>query len=317
MAQRQFDFELYRINIVQAELTLFPDMNKSIKTDQDIVDILKHATKPEFKMAFSGPKNTFEWAIRDFVQYPHGRGDGGDVYGITLAKSVIETAGETVTDTGIEESVSGLEPPLADTCRLFFYMKRHMVIIERLSSIINSRWRQALQEILKAAAQNLQYTGWIEFEPIPRHEEIIEAFRSFERLTRLRVILRLPNPEMSRYSAQLYKEMEEGAIREYLQDMKNPRGLNKEDGKLPHATTEIAAAGYKRGDVTLEGMRNGRRDAVKTGSAAARGQVGELREYVRGMKDIANTKEAQRVTAAILEEIDRIAPLPQEDASDE
>ncbi|MDA8086720.1 MAG: hypothetical protein M0Z75_08480, partial [Nitrospiraceae bacterium] len=227
-----------------------------------------------------------------------------------------ETAGETVTDTGIEDSISGLEPPLADTCRLFFYMKRHLVIIERRSAIINSRWRQALEEILKAVARALQYSGWIEFEPIPRHEEIIEAFKSFERLTRLRVILRLPNPEMSRYSAQLYKEMEEGAIREYLQDMKNPTGLNKEKGKLPHATTEIAASGYKRGDVTMEGLRNGKRDAIKTGSAAARGQVDALRDYVRGMKDVANTKEAQRVTSAILDEIDRIAAPPSEDPNE-
>lgn len=310
MAKRKFEFELYRINLVQAEAMLFDDMNNPVKTDQDIHKILAHAVQPAFKALFKGPKNTYEWALRDSVQYHHDRKDGGPVFGITLAKSVIETSGEIVTDTGIEEGVSESEPPLAETGHLFFYMQRHLLIIERRIAIINSRWKRALEDILKAAAQNLRFSGWMEFEPIPRHEEIIEAFRSFDRLTRLRVTLRLPNPELSRYSEQLFKEMEEGAIREYLQDMRNPRGLNKADGKLPHATTEIAAAGYKRGEVTFEGLRRGKNETVTTGSEAARGHVTELRDYVRGMKDNSRTKEAQRVTTAILDEIDRIAPPP-------
>lgn len=313
MAKRQFEFELYRVNLVQAEAMLFEDMNKPVRTDQDIRSILEHATQPQFTALFSGTKNTFQWAVRDFVEYEHQR-DEGSVYGLTLAKSVVETTGEIVTDTGIEEGVSESEPPLADTGRVFVYMQRHLVAIERRSAIINSRWRQATEDILKQSAQDLRYSGWIELEPVPRHEEIIEAFRSFTRLTRLRVVLRLPNPEFSRYSQQLYQEMENGSIREYLQDMKNPQGLNKEEGRLPHATTEIAAAGYKRGEVTFEGVRNNKKDIVKTGSAAARGRIGEVRDYVRGMKDVAKTKEAQKVTSAILDEIDRIAPQPDGEA---
>jgi len=315
MTKQWFEFELYRINIYQTGPTLFEEINKPIETDSDIVAILRHAVQPKFKTVFSSRKNTFEWAVRDFVQYHHQDAKRGDVYGLTLAKSAVETTGEIVTDTGIEEGISEFEPPLADTCRLFFYMERHLMVIERRSAIVYSRWRQALEQILKAAAQDLEYLDWLEFEPVPRHEEIVEVFRSFERLTRLRVTLRLPNPELSRYAAQLYKEMEEGAIREYLQDMKNPRGLNKADGKLPHATLEIATAGYKRGEVTLEGIRNNKQDKVKTGKAAARGRINVPRDFVRGMKDIAETKKAQRVTIAILVEIDRIAPPSQEDSS--
>jgi len=316
MGKRRFEFELYRINLTQAELMLFEEMNKPISHKKDIVAILKHAVQPQFAAEFSGTKNTFMWAVRDFVQYLDEPRGPGKVYGLTLAKSVVETTGEIVTETGIEEGVSELEPPLADTGHLFFYMERHLMAVERRSAIINSRWRHALQDILKASAHELGYSGWVEFEPVPRHQEIIEAFRSFTRLTRLRVILRLPNPELSRYSRRLYNEMHEGAIREYLQDMKNPRGLNKSDGKLPHATAEIAAAGYKRGEVTLEGVREGRRDAVRTGRAAARGRIDETRDYVRGLKDLAKTKEGQRITTAILDEIDRIAPAQwQEDNS--
>lgn len=313
MRNQLFEFELYRINLVQAELTLFEQMNKMLKSDADIIEVLRHAVKPDFKAVFSGPKNTFEWVLRDFTHYPHQYKNGGDVYGVTIAKSIIESAGETVTDTGIENGISELAPPLAETCRLFFHMNRHLMAIEYCSAVINSRWLQALEEILMAAARDLQFSGWIEFEPIPRHEEIMEAFSSFQRLTRLRVLLRLPNPEFSRYAQRLFNEMEEGSIREYLQDMKNPRGLNSTEGKLPHASTEIAAAGYKRGDVTLEGIRDGKREVVRTGKKAARGRIEELRSYVRGMKDVTNTKEAQKVTTAILAEIDRIAPPPKRD----
>lgn len=315
MAKRRFDFELYRINLIQAEPSLFDKANNPIITDADIAAVLENATLPKYTIEFSGRVNSFQWALRDFLQYAHDRSDGSAVYGITLAKSVIQSAGEFVTDTGIEEGVSGAEPPLADTCHLFFYMKRHLVAVERRSSIINSRWRLAIQGILKQAASDLSYSGWIELEPVPRHEEIFEAFRSFSRLTRLRVVLRLPNPELSRYSKNLYDEMENGSIREYLQDMKNPQGLSQSEGHLPHATTEIAAAGYKQGEVTFEGIRNQKRDTVKTGNAAARGQIDKIRDYVRGMKDVVRTKESQNVTTAILDEIDRIAPPPEGEAS--
>jgi len=311
MANRFFNFEVYRINLVQAEPGLFEEMNQPISSDQDITTIVKHAVTPDYKALFSGPKNTFEWVLRDFFSLFPESETSGEFYQLTIAKSVVETSGEIVTDSGIESGVSEAEPPLADTCRLFFYMKRHLLVIEKRSAITNSRWRSALEFILKHAAQDLQYSGWMEFEPVPRYEEIIEAFHSFERLTRLRVILRLPNPELSRYSESLFNQMEASSIREYFQEMKNPRGLSTEKGKLPHATTEIAAAGYKKGEVTFEGHRQGRRDVVKTGNAAAQGTVNELRDYVRGLKDMAKTKEGQRVTSAIIAEIDRIAPPPQ------
>ena len=51
--------------------------------------------------------------------------------------------------------------------------------------------------------------------------------------------------------------MRNGGIAEYLQDMRNPKGLSKSAGKLPHASAEIAQAGYKKGEVTLAGVRDG------------------------------------------------------------
>lgn len=308
MAKRYFEFELYRINIVQEEPNLFKEMSKAITSDEDVVKLLEKAASPKYKIVVSGKRRTFEWAVREFYEYFHEREHVERIYGITLARSIVETTGDIVTDDGIEEGVSESEPPLAETCKLFFYMKRHLMVIERRSAIINSGWRRALEEILKKVAYDLEYTGSVEFEPVPRHEEIIETFRSFERLTRMRVTLRIPNPELSRYARQLCKEMEDGKIREYLQDMKNYSGLNTDDGKLPHAAVEIASAGYKKGEVTFEGFRNKRREVVRTGRTAARGQIQEMRDFVRGMNAIAKTKEARQATTAILNEIDRIAP---------
>ena len=76
MVKQKFEFEVYRINVMQAEPTLFAEMNKPVKTDQDIVAILEHAIEPDFKVTFSGSKNVFEWAMRGFCQYHHTRTDG-------------------------------------------------------------------------------------------------------------------------------------------------------------------------------------------------------------------------------------------------
>ena len=311
MVSKDFEFETYRLNVIQGETFLFEGLGKPIKTDMDFIKILEHSVSSGFDQENAGKKNIFRWSVRDFCRFYHLRKEDSSVYGVTIAKSLVESTGNIVTDKSIEAGQSAPNPPLADICHLFFYMQRHILIIERCGSIINSSWRQAFQEIFKKAANDLQYNSWIELEPIPRYEEILEAFRSFEILTRLRIILRLPNPELSRYSDALYKEMEQGGIREYLQDMKNPRGLKKDEGKLPHASTEIAAAGYKKGEVVFEGKRNGKREVIKTGSKAARGSVSKKRDYVKEMKDMAKTQEAKKTTTEILDEIDRIAPPPQ------
>ena len=142
----------------------------------------------------------------------------------------------------------------------------------------------------------------------------MEAFRSFERLTQLRVTLRLPNPEVNRFAKSLFDQMTSGGIREYLNDIKNGSGLSQAEGQLPHAIASLAQDGYKKGEVVMAGVRQGRRARIKTGRTAARGQVDRVRDFVRGQVTIAKTKEAQSALAAILEEIDSMHPAPEPDA---
>jgi hypothetical protein len=191
-------------------------------------------------------------------------------------------------------------------------MDRHLVAVEFDGAILGTQsWRRMLHSIFDAAARHMEIRSSLRLEPVPQREEILRAFRSFTKLTRLRVKLRIPNPELSRWTKQLQNDMENGGIREYLQDMKNPGGLNRDDAALPYASVSLAAAGYKQGDVVMEGVRNGRRDRVKTGRRAARGAVDSLRNFARGML-VSPPADPKKAIRAIIKEMDRIAEPPQD-----
>ena len=61
-----------------------------------------------------------------------------------------------------------------------------------------------------------------------------------------------------------------GGIRDYTQDMKNPRGLSTDENGLPFATVAMAQAGYKDGETVMTGFRNGRKTTIRSGNRPAR-----------------------------------------------
>lgn len=190
------------------------------------------------------------------------------------------------------------------------------MVVEFNSLLMHTQlWRSSLHSILDASAQSLELQSSLRLEPVPREEEISKVFRSFQRLTRLRVKLRIPNPELDRRTERLRKELEAGNIREYSQDMKNPRGLSQSEQNLPAATVEMAQAGYKDGDVVMSGYRDGRFTTVRTGNRAARGRIDGLRDFIRGIASNAKAKETRAAVQSILDEVDRIseAPAPPQD----
>jgi hypothetical protein len=196
------------------------------------------------------------------------------VAGLTFARSVITQTGQTVTDPSIEEALSQISPPYAETIHLFFHLERHLVAVEYNSAVMaTQQWRSSLHDILDAAARSLEFQSLIRLEPVPREAEILTAFRSFDSLTRLKVRIRIPNPELDRRTERLRRELESGAIREYTSEMKNPRGLSKPEEALPFATAAMAQAGYKEGEVILAGYRAGKLRTVRTGGKAARGRI--------------------------------------------
>jgi hypothetical protein len=312
-----FEFELYRLNIIDSEDALLEHHLPGLfGNDEAVVEVLRHATSPQFTYTARTEMSVYSWVLREFVDYQGPASDQGWLVGVTMARSIEAQTGEIVTDTGIVEGVSQADPPQAKTMELIFRMQRHVVMAERYATLTATMgWKVALENILRQATQELGLRGRIELEPIPRTEEIMTAFRSFEILTRMRLILRLPNPELSRYAEHLCTDMLEGGIREYMQDMSNPNGLSRDEGKLPHASAEIAEKGYKKGTVRLTGIRNGRRESVDTGGKAARGTVDRLRDFVHGMKVNARAQETQRTLQALCEEMDRLAPPPEQQSN--
>lgn len=309
MPDRPFFFEIYRLNVVDEE-GLLP-FSAPIRTNAEILRVLSVSTENRFDRVTESRRGTFKWSLREFTTYDSEGEAPPAVVGLTFARSVISQTGQTVTDSSIERALSQISPPYAETMHLFFNLDRHLVAVEYNSAIMStSQWRSSLHEILDAAAQRLEFQSSIRLEPVPREDEVLSAFRSFQRLTRLRVRLRIPNPELDRRTERLRRDLELGAIREYTQDMKNPRGLSQSEENLPFATAAMAQAGYKEGDVILTGYRDGKLQSVRTGGKAIRGRIDGLKDFVRGMAVNAKAKETKAVIASILEEVDRLAEPP-------
>ena len=309
MSKKLFEFLVYRLNLTPEPDLLRGTYPKVLKTDEDLVSILKDAATAKYDIEKRAKTCLYRWGLRVFETYPASISTAGRVVVADLARSTVSKEGKVVTDQGVVDGDSQAEPPLASLMRLFFFAKRHMIAAEFNSQLMSSNaWREVLSEMISKAANVDGYGIRFEAEPVPSEAEIIRAFRGFDRLTRLRLHLRLPNPDLSRYARKLYDELRGGGIREYLQDMKNYSGLSQDDDQLPFASATIAQSGYKKGEVRMEGTIGGKHETVITGKHAARGTIDKLRDFVRGLKIGRRSKEAQQVISAISKEIDRIAP---------
>jgi hypothetical protein len=306
---RRFSFDLYRLNIEDTEDLFIQSTLRRLRRDKDIGAVLEKATEAEQDQIQKTRTAVFEWGVREFHDLAEHSPERPLLH-IVLARSVLERDGDIVTDQGVITGTSSLNPPLASTAVCLFDLSRHLVAIEHTSQLVPTAWKEYIQRILAAAANRLEFYSSIELEPIPEQDGIIGLFRSFERLTRMRLTLRIPNPELSRYTKQLYENLSQSGIRELTQDMKNPNGLAKQEEALPFASAVLAEQGYKKGDVQFEGLRNGAFEHATSGSSAARGNVRDLRDFVRGMHANAKAKETQHVLAEITAEIDRLHPVP-------
>lgn len=305
---RQFQFELFRLNIEDAN-DLFIDVSpKRLRDDGPITSVLEHATDPIHDQIQKTRTAVFKWSVREYQELSGVVQDRNLVH-LILARSVIERDGSIVTDQGMATGTSSLHPPLASTAVCIFDLSRHLVAVEHTAELSQTAWLEFFQRILASATGNLGYWSSIALEPVPEQNGIVGLFRSFERLTRMRVTLRIPNPELNRYTRLLYEDLSRSGIREITQDMKNPSGLAKTEDTRPFASAVLAEQGYKKGEVQFEGLRNGVLEKATSGSVAARGNVRGLRDFVRGLHANAKTKEAQRALTAITEEIDRLHPV--------
>ena len=305
---RAFNFDLYRLNIVDIQDLFLGSDASRIRTDEDILTVLDAACSSDFDLEQETRSARYKWSVRNLYEYEF------DEYGrrfvsIVLARSVLEKEGLIVTDYGINAGASSANPPLASAIILFFDMNRHLVAVEHSGELAQTAWHEFLSEIINNAAISIEKSSSIELGAVPEDNEILSLFKSFDKVTRIKATINIPNPELTRYTKLLYDDLVKSGVREYTQDMKNPNGLSKEEDARPFATAALVQQGYKSGEVQIEGLRGESYDKVSSGSVAARGSISTLKDFVRGLHANAKAKETKNVLSEIAKEIDRIHPI--------
>jgi hypothetical protein len=134
----------------------------------------------------------------------------------------------------------------------------------------------------------------------------LDLFLSFQKVTRVKVHLKLPNPDMSRLTRELKEKLEEDCIQEIKQDMYNPNGLSKKEGGLPLSSIAMAEQGYKKGPVIIEGVSDNGFEKIETGKDTAKGSLVGLKTFLRGLRVNVRTKEGNGLLEAIESELEKI-----------
>jgi len=241
----KFNFDLYRLNIQDSDDFFHQNTSLRARTDEHILSILSESCKPVYDQDQVTRTAVYRRSIRGYTH--HNSLPNREIATILLARSTIEKDGYVVTDDGLSPASSSAFPPLASGMVIIFDLKRHLVAIEHTGDLSQTAWKDFLEKILANSALNKGFSSSIELEPVPSKDEVINLFRSFDRVTRLRLTLRIPNPELTRYTIDLFEDLKNSNLREYSQDMKNPSGISKKEDARPFASAALADQGYKKG----------------------------------------------------------------------
>ncbi len=304
----EFEFELYRINIVHDSTGL--DMGfQHFKDDIEIANAVESATAPDLYEKDPTGSAYYQWRLVEPLLIKAEDSEGlGMIICFKLVRETFRKSGAAVTPEGqLREVDTEMTPPLATVSQVVCFMNRHLAVVEHCSDLMGSRkWKKHMEDILAKGASRLSFNSKIHFEAKPKKIDVMEAFDSFDRLTRLKVILLLPNPDLPRFGEELYERMKAGGVRRYVQEMSNPDGLVRQKGELPYAAIALAEAGYKDGEVELTGEVNGQITTKKTGGVPDRGRLDLLKSFIRGLKKGSDSKEALKALRAIQAEINRL-----------
>lgn len=288
-----FRYRLHRLNVVHDDqMDVFDGVLSRIDSDEATWRVIQAADNSKLDKQYRAKSRTYKWSIRYARRFENvviDEADLGttDVICLTLARSVLEEAVDSVTDTGIARMISRSTPPPAKSVRMLFFMSRHLVLVEYDSSIFRSqRWQDAFAAISSSAAQKLGYSSSLHLSSITSTHKINEMISSFRSVTRLKVHLRIPNPDLTSETRALYHRMRDDQIRELKQDFFNPDGISMQSGSLPRQSIETAGMGYKEGEVTIEGRdEEGNPREITSGEEIVEGHVPrELPDYTEEHK---------------------------------
>jgi len=275
---RNLFFDLFRLNIVDIHDLLHLDQ-PTIRDDRDIIQVIKESSKKEHDKIQETKSSMYLWSLRNFNLFEDI--EIGQAAFITLSKSLLQREGQIVTDSGIFYGTSESTPPLAQTTELIFFFERHLVASFLSTVNYSDVWIKYFREINTSASLRLNKRSFITLEPIPAPNEVVNSFKSFDKITKFKAKVRLPNPEFSRFTKKLYEELQDNSIREYLQEMYNPGGLNKSTQGRAFATAALANDGYKDGPVEIQGLKNGKITTEYIGKAAMRIGLDDHKDVVR------------------------------------
>lgn len=294
-------FLLYRLNFVD-RIDLF---QRPISTEQDFIKVVELAATQEFDVAKQGTRSGYKWALRA-VTVGSIEEEDRQFVAVTFSCEVTSRRGPIITADGITQGTSTYSPPPATLVQILIDVKRHILAIESVPSVIQTRagWKRSLETILSTAAWKLEFTSQIRLDPVVPEEVVMSRLKSFERVTRLRVTLSIPNPDLGPSYQRLYDEMKEGGIRELTEDMRNERGLNLAPETLPQAALDMALNGYKKGKIHISGYRNGQRDDFTLADDVARIEVEQVRDFVEGYAAGQPSSAVKRFAQAIIKKID-------------
>lgn len=308
MTKDVFNFMAYRL-IKSTEEDLWSMMRTNdLINDNDILTFWEHACSSKYDVIHQTEKNKYKWSFRKGTSLINSNEEKLlDVY--ILGKSLLEKDAMVVDENGFHEDRTYSQPAPAETMELLVFWKRHIVLVENRSQMVTGEtWLKHYNEIMVKVSENMDYKKMPQLENIPPEKSILSIFLELPRVTRIKVHLELPNPDMSRLTKQLKEKLEEDKIQELKQDMFNSNGMSKKEDGLPFSSLALAELGYKKGPVLVEGEDEEGPQRYETGKDTAKGSLVGFKSFIRGLRANARTKEGNGILDAIESELVRVVP---------
>lgn len=303
MQKDTFNFFLYRLN-KEYRHDLFSQIKSETQTDNEwLEDYFVQICNKEFDFRKKTRKAIYSWSLRNYQRLDT------TFSSVVLARSQLQKSGTIVTDNSLITGESISNPPPADTIILLIHWDRHIVIVENHAGMTTGEtWLKNFHNIIDNAKSYINVPIAPRLEPIPIHGTILESFKNLDKIFRFRVRLKLPNPELNRYSKKIFDEMMNENLTEYLQEFISPEGIKKDEDSKAFSSGALAELGYKDGGVQIDGEKNGKFIQIDEGKTAIRGKIAEIRSFVRGLEAMTSGKQILKVLKIIEDEMNRLFP---------